>query len=196
MIEKRVIRHKNRRFESEELPSQTVLRLRSDKNKRLVPDKEDNVFAAASQMCSEPVPAHNRDEMQAVVRESLDEKLMESPQLVLRSDRNKALIPDGDDTQVSVAAGEKMLLKALNSPRINWHNELPDEPDMPDSVEEEETVVPSSQIRPQVGRASVDLLESEYAFTQYVKNSFRWPLLVGVYTCFRHRATACSAIKK
>ena len=108
MIEKRVIRHKNRRFESEELPSQTVLRLRSDKNKRLVPDKEDNVFAAASQMCSEPVPAHNRDEMQAVVRESLDEKLMESPQLVLRSDRNKALIPDGDDTQVSVAAGEKI----------------------------------------------------------------------------------------
>ena len=86
-------------------------------------------------MCSEPVPAHNRDEMQAVARESLDEKLMESPQLVLRSDRNKALIPDVDDTQVSVAAGEKMLLKALNSPRINWHNELPDEPDMPDSVE-------------------------------------------------------------
>ena len=30
MIEKRVIRHKNGRFESEELPSQTVLRLRSD----------------------------------------------------------------------------------------------------------------------------------------------------------------------
>ena len=65
--------------------------------------------------------------------------------IVLRSDRNKALIPDGDDTQVSVATGEKMLLKALNSPRINWHDgEMPDEPDMPDSVEEEETVVPSS----------------------------------------------------
>lgn len=169
MIEKRVIRHKNRRFESKELPSQTALRLRSDKNKRLVPDEEDNVFAAVSQMCSEPVLAHDRDKTQAVVRESLDEKLVESPQLVLRSDRNKALIPDVDDTQVSVAAGEKMLLKALNSPRINWHNELPDEPDMPDSVEEEETVVPSSQIRPQVGRASVDLLESEYAFTQYIK---------------------------
>ena len=46
MIEKRVIRHKNRRFESKELPSQTALRLRSDKNKRLVPDEEDNVFAA------------------------------------------------------------------------------------------------------------------------------------------------------
>lgn len=169
MIEKRVIRHKNRRFESKELPSQTALRLRSDKNKRLVPDEEDNVFAAVSQMCSEPVLARDRDKTQAVVRESLDEKLVESPQLVLRSDRNKALIPDVDDTQVSVAAGEKMLLKALNSPRINWHNELPDEPDMPDSVEEEETVVPSSQIRPQVGRASVDLLESEYAFTQYIK---------------------------
>ncbi len=145
MIEKRVIRHKNRRFESKELPSQTALRLRSDKNKRLVPDEEDNVFAAVSQMCSEPVLAHDRDKTQAVVRESLDEKLMESPQLVLRSDRNKALIPDGDDTQVSVATGEKMLLKALNSPRINWHDgEMPDEPDMPDSVEEEETVVPSS----------------------------------------------------
>lgn len=170
MIEKRVIRHKNRRFESKELPSQTALRLRSDKNKRLVPDEEDNVFAAVSQMCSEPVLAHDRDETQAVVRESLDEKLLESPQLVLRSDRNKVLIPDGDDTQVSVATGEKMLLKALNSPRINWHDgEMSDEPDMPDSVEEEETVVPSSQIRPQVGRASVDLLESEYAFTQYIK---------------------------
>ena len=167
MIEKRVIRHKNRRFESKELPSQTALRLRSDKNKRLVPDEEDNVFAAVSQMCSEPVLAHDRDETQAVVRESLDEKVMESPQLVLRSDRNKALIPDGDDTQVSVAAGEKMLLKALNSPRINWRDgEMPVEPDMPDSVEEEETAVLNSQIRPQIGRASVDLLESEYAFTQ------------------------------
>lgn len=87
----------------------------------------------------------------------------------LYSDRDESLAGAFGNPDTSAFDAEKIMERALLMPRINWHNELPDEPDMPDSVEEEETVVPSSQIRPQVGRASVDLLESEYAFTQYVK---------------------------
>lgn len=87
----------------------------------------------------------------------------------LYSDREESLAGVFGSPDAPVFDPEKIMEQALLMPRINWNNELPDEPDMPDSVEEEETVVPSSQIRPQVGRVSVDLLESEYAFTQYVK---------------------------
>ena len=88
----------------------------------------------------------------------------------LYSDRDESLAGAFGNLDTSAFDAEKIMERALLMPRINWHDgEMPDAPDMPDTVEKEETPVLNSQIRPQVGRASVDLLESEYAFTQYIK---------------------------
>ena len=88
----------------------------------------------------------------------------------LYSDRDESLVGAFGNLDTSAFDAEKIMERALLMPRINWRDgEMPDAPDMPDTVEKEETPVLNSQIRPQVGRASVDLLESEYAFTQYVK---------------------------
>ena len=88
----------------------------------------------------------------------------------LYSDRDESLAGAFGNLDTSAFDAEKIMERALLMPRINWRDgEMPDAPDMPDTVEKEETPVLNSQIRPQVGRASVDLLESEYAFTQYVK---------------------------
>ena len=112
----------------------------------------------------------------------------------LYSDRDESLAGAFGNLNTSAFDAEKIMERALLMPRINWRDgEMPDAPDMPDTVEKEETPVLNSQIRPQIGRASVDLLESEYAFTQYVKKLIP---MAGACTCFRRRATACSAIKK
>lgn len=88
----------------------------------------------------------------------------------LYSDRDESLAGAFGNLDTSAFDAEKIMERALLMPRINWRDgEMPDAPDMPDTVEKEETPVLNSQIRPQIGRASVDLLESEYAFTQYVK---------------------------
>ena len=88
----------------------------------------------------------------------------------LYADRDESLAGAFGNLDTSAFDAEKIMERALLMPRINWRDgEMPDAPDMPDTVEKEETPVLNSQIRPQIGRASVDLLESEYAFTQYVK---------------------------
>ena len=88
----------------------------------------------------------------------------------LYSDQDESLAGAFGNLDTSAFDAEKIMERALLMPRINWRDgEMPDAPDMPDTVEKEETPVLNSQIRPQIGRASVDLLESEYAFTQYVK---------------------------
>ena len=69
----------------------------------------------------------------------------------LYSDRDESLAGAFGNLDTSAFDAEKIMERALLMPRINWRDgEMPDAPDMPDTVEKEETPVLNSRLHPKL----------------------------------------------